>query len=108
MTKPNKGLSVREKLVTSIWSTAVGMVALIGIFGRGNPVAIAIPPIAAAATTVFVLNEEKQKRLPEQAEKIRQLESRLETLEAIITKEDYESLIEQSQRTDRAQLGDRT
>jgi translation initiation factor 6 (eIF-6) len=90
MKKTDKSLSAKEKLITSIWSTAVGMVALVGIFGRGNPVAIAVPPLAAAATTVFVLNaEEKRKQLPEQAEKIRQLESRLETLETIDTKDDY-------------------
>jgi translation initiation factor 6 (eIF-6) len=90
MAKPDKSSSAKEKLVTSIWSTAVGMVALVGIFGRGHPVALAVPPIAAAVTTAFVLNtEEKRQQLPAQTETLQRIESRLEALETIITQEDY-------------------
>jgi hypothetical protein len=87
----------------------VGMVALAAIFSRGNPVAIAVPPIAAAATSIFVIKtDENQKQLPAQAERMQRIETRLETLETILTAGDYERLTEQNRLMHPSELTDRT
>ncbi|WP_416666375.1 hypothetical protein [Egbenema bharatensis] len=85
------------------------MVALAAIFGRGNPGAIAVPPIAAAVTSMFIINaDEQRKRIPEQSEKMQQIESRLETLETILTGSDYEQLIDSVRSSHPSKLSDRT
>jgi hypothetical protein len=103
--KKDKNLSAKEKLLSSIWSSAVGMVALAGLFGQGNPIALAVPPIAAAVSTAFVLNtEEKRQQLPAQTETLQRIESRLEALETIITKDDYllaDRLVDRSQQIEK-------
>ena len=84
-----------KSVIPSIWGSAVGMMAIAGIFVGGESVAkaivMAVPPIAAAATTAVVLNhaKEEDKRQLHQAETLQVLESRVETLEAIVTREDY-------------------
>lgn len=83
-----------KSLIRSVWGYAVGMMAIIGIFGGGSDnkvFAIVIPPMAAAATTIYLLRQEEQKQqeLRDQAEHIQLMESRLQVLEAIITKEEH-------------------
>lgn len=83
-----------KSLIRSVWGYAVGMMAIIGIFGGGSDnkvYAIVIPPIAAAATTIYILRQEEQKHqeLRDQAEHIQLMESRLQILEAIVTKEEH-------------------
>jgi 7-keto-8-aminopelargonate synthetase-like enzyme len=83
-----------KSLIRSVWGYAAGMMAIIGIFGGGSDnkvFAIVIPPMAAAATTIYILRREEQKHqeLQDQAEHIQLMESRLQILEAIVTKEEY-------------------
>ncbi|NJO79294.1 MAG: hypothetical protein HC827_12740 [Cyanobacteria bacterium RM1_2_2] len=83
-----------KSLIRSVWGYAAGMMAIIGIFGGGSDnkvFAIVIPPIAAAATTIYVFRQEEQKHqeLRDQAEHIQLMESRLQILEAIVTKEEH-------------------
>jgi 7-keto-8-aminopelargonate synthetase-like enzyme len=83
-----------KSLIRSVWGYAAGMMAIIGIFGGGSDnkvFAIVIPPMAAAATTIYLLRQEEQKHqeLRDQAEHIQLMESRLQILEAIVTKEEH-------------------
>lgn len=83
-----------KSLIRSIWGYAAGMMAIVGIFGGGSDnkvYAIVIPPIAAAATTIYILRREEQKHqeLHDQTEQIKLMESRLQILEAIVTKEEH-------------------
>lgn len=90
-----KGLDDASKsLIRTVWGYAVGMMAIIGIFGGGSDnkvYAIVIPPMAAAATTIYILRQEEQKHqeLRDQAEHIQLIESRLQILETIVTKEEH-------------------
>ncbi|GAB4384992.1 MAG: hypothetical protein Kow00121_49310 [Elainellaceae cyanobacterium] len=64
--------------------------ALVGVFGGGHPVAMSVPPIAAGATTIFILKQskdEEEKRL-HQTEQLKLMESRLQTLETIVTRDE--------------------
>lgn len=95
-----------KAIISSIWGSAVGMMLMAGIFingeSDGKVVVVSIPPIAAAATTAIVLRHSKadRKQFPEQSEKMQLMESRLETLESIVTREEY-PLPHQSQGQDR-------
>lgn len=68
--------------------------AIVGIFGGGSDRklwAMMVPPAAAATTTIYLLRQEEQKHheLQDQAEHLRIVETRLQTLETIVTKEDF-------------------
>ncbi|WP_026734851.1 hypothetical protein [Fischerella sp. PCC 9605] len=88
-----KDLNITSKLtIAAIWVSAIPMMAIAGVFGSGNPVAMAAPPIAAGASTVVLVNSSKgkqEKQLPDQAERMKVLETRLENLEEIVTKDEY-------------------
>lgn len=82
-----------KSIITSIWGSAAGMMAIIGIFGGSNSygkaLAMAVPPIAAGATTAVILNHEaKERRLSGDAITLQRMESRLQNLEAILAQEE--------------------
>jgi uncharacterized protein (TIGR02246 family) len=100
-----KNLSIGDKLIIAvIWGSAVCMTGIAGVFGRGNPIALAAAPMAAGATTVALVNSSKrfkdkadvEKTLLGQAEHVKMLETRLENLELIVTQDEY-LLLKQSQ-----------
>ncbi|MGL5062682.1 MAG: hypothetical protein ACRC62_22120 [Microcoleus sp.] len=80
--------------IAAIWSSAVGMMALVGVFGRGNPVVMMVPPIAASATSIALIkrsqdSEDRQhQELLGQSERTKLLETRLENLEAIVIQDE--------------------
>ncbi|MBF1999595.1 MAG: hypothetical protein IGS50_13330 [Synechococcales cyanobacterium C42_A2020_086] len=81
-----------KSIITSIWGSAVGMMAIIGIFvgsnSNGKALAMAVPPIAAGATTAVILNHEaKERRLHGDATTLQRMEARLQNLEAILAQE---------------------
>ena len=81
--------------ISAIWGSAIAMMGIAGVFGHGNPIGIAAPPIAAGATTVILAKsskasqEKKEKTQLAQAESLRMLQTRLETLEAIVTRDEH-------------------
>ncbi|MBE9191798.1 hypothetical protein IQ230_15860 [Gloeocapsopsis crepidinum LEGE 06123] len=91
-----KNLNIASKLtIVAIWGSAIPMMAIVGVFGRGNPVAMAAPPIAAGAATFALVKDSKdsqdkeKKELSAQAGRMKMLEMRLENLEEIATKDNY-------------------
>jgi hypothetical protein len=86
-----KNESMTSKLpIAAIWGSAVGMMAIVGIFGRGNPVVMMVPPIAASATSIILIKHSEDSKNPQhqelmsQSERTKLLETRLENLEAIV------------------------
>lgn len=101
-----KNESMTSKLPFAvIWGSAVAMMGIVGLFGRGNPVVMMVPPFAASATSIFLINPSKDSKDSEhqellgQAKDTKLLEARLENLEAIV-------INEESHHTPTQNLGD--
>jgi hypothetical protein len=78
-------------IIKTVWGSAAGMVVVAGVFtggeSTGKYIAMSVPPIAATATTAIVLNHAKKTEQPQAAIEMQQIESRLTTLETIVTAE---------------------
>jgi hypothetical protein len=89
-------------IIKTVWGSAVGMVVVAGIFtggeSTGKYIAMSVPPIAATVTTAIVLNHAKKTDQPQATIEMQQIESRLATLETIVTAEQPDLLKHPSHR----------